>query len=306
MPFPGTGPIWMNGDFVPWEDAKIHVLSHVIHYGSGVFEGIRCYNTKSGPAVFRLDAHIDRLLDSAKVYRMDVPYTREELIEASLETVRRSNLADCYIRPLVYRGYGQIGVDPLQCPTDVIIAAWDWGKYLGPEALGSGVDVRVSSWSRPAPNTFPALAKASGNYLNSQLVKMEAVAEGYDEGIVLDVNGLISEGSGENVFLVREGGIVTPPSSTSLLAGITRHSVIVLARELGYKIAKQLIPREALYIVDEIFFSGTACEVTPVVSVDRMPVGDGKRGPVTAAIQNAFFSIVNGDVEDRHTWLTHV
>lgn len=306
MAFPGSGPIWFDGKFVPWEAAKIHVLSHVIHYGSGVFEGIRCYNTKKGSAVLRLDAHLDRMLGSAKIYRMPIPYTKEQLIEACLETVRRNKLESCYIRPIIFRGYGQIGVNPLQCPVNVVIAVWEWGKYLGPEALESGVHVCVSSWNRAAPNTFPSLAKATGHYLNSQLVKMEAIANGYDEGIVLDVNGYVSEGSGENVFLVKEGGVITPPSSTSLLPGITRNSVIVLARELGYKISKQQIPREALYIADELFFTGTAAEVTPVASVDRIPVGDGRRGPITKHIQDAFFAILNGDVEDRHRWLTYV
>jgi len=306
MAFPGTGPIWFDGEFVPWEEARIHVLSHVVHYGSAVFEGIRCYKTRRGAAVFRLDAHLDRMLASAKIYRMPVPYTKEQLLEASLETVRRNNLESCYIRPIIFRGYGQIGVNPLQCPVNVVIAVWDWEKYLGPEALERGVHVCVSSWNRAAPNTFPSLAKAGGNYLNSQLVKMEAVANGYDEGIVLDVNGYVSEGSGENVFLVKEGGVITPPSATSLLPGITRNAVIILARELGYKISKQLIPREGLYIADELFFTGTAAEVTPVASVDRIQIGDGKRGPVTKHIQDAFFGILTGEVDDRHKWLTYV
>jgi len=306
MAFPGAGPIWFDGEFVPWEEAKIHVLSHVVHYGSGVFEGIRCYKTKRGPAVFRLDAHMDRMFNSAKIYRMPLSYTREQLIEASLETIRRNNLESCYIRPLAFRGYGQIGVNPLHCPVHVVIAVWDWGKYLGPEALEQGVHVRVSSWNRGAPNTFPSLAKACGNYLNSQLVKMEALADGYDEGIVLDVNGYVSEGSGENIFLIKEEGVITPPSSTSLLPGITRNSVIVLARELGYKISKQQIPREALYIADELFFTGTAAEVTPIASVDRIQVGSGKRGPITKRIQDALFGILTGEVDDRHKWLTYV
>jgi len=306
MAFPGSGPIWFDGRFVPWEEAKIHVLSHVVHYGSGVFEGIRCYKTAKGSAVFRLDAHLDRMLGSAKIYRMPVPYTKEQLIEAALETIRRNGLESCYIRPIVFRGYGEIGVNPLRCPVNVVIAVWDWERYLGPGALENGVHVRVSSWHRAAPNTFPSLAKATGHYLNSQLVKMEAIADGYDEGIVLDVNGYVSEGSGENVFLIKEGGVITPPSSTSLLPGITRNSVIVLARELGYKISKQQIPREGLYIADELFFTGTAAEVTPIASVDRIPVGDGKRGPITKHIQDALFGILSGEVDDRHGWLTYV
>ncbi len=306
MAFPGTGPIWLNGEFVPWNEAKIHVLSHVVHYGSSVFEGIRCYKTEKGPAVYRMRAHFKRMFDSAKIYRMEVPYTIEQIEEATLETIRRNELESCYIRPVFYRGYGAIGVNPLTSPVDVAIAVWDWGKYLGEEALTHGVDVCVSSWNRPAPNTFPALAKAGGNYLNSQLVKMEALTNGYDEGILLDVNGTVAEGSGENIFLIKDEGVITPPSSTSLLPGITRNSVIVLARELGYKVSKQLIPREALYIADELFFTGTAAEITPIASVDRIPVGAGKRGPVTEKIQSALFDILDGRVEDRHNWLTYV
>lgn len=306
MAFPGTGPIWLNGEFVPWNEAKIHVLSHVVHYGSSVFEGIRCYKTEKGPAVFRLREHFKRMFESAKIYRMDVPYTIEQLEEATLETIRRSELESCYIRPVFYRGYGAIGVNPLNSPVDAAIAVWDWGKYLGEEALTHGVDVCVSSWNRPAPNTFPALAKAGGNYLNSQLVKMEAITNGYDEGILLDVNGSVAEGSGENIFFIKDEGVITPPSSTSLLPGITRNAVIVLARELGFKISKQLIPREALYIADELFFTGTAAEITPIASVDRIPVGAGKRGPVTEKIQTALFDILNGKVEDRHNWLTYI
>ncbi len=306
MPFPGTGPIWLNGDFVPWNDAKLHVMSHVVHYGSSVFEGIRCYKTPRGSGIFRLDAHIARMFDSAKIYRMPMPYTREEISEAILETVRRNELESCYIRPVVYRGYGAIGVSPLDCPVDVAIGVWDWGKYLGPEALERGVDVCVSTWNRPAPNTFPALAKAGGNYLNSQLVKIEAINNGYDEGVLCDVNGYVSEGSGENIFIVKDGGVITPPSSTSLLPGITRNTVIILARELGHKISKQLIPREGLYIADELFFTGSAAEVTPIATVDKVPVGDGKCGPITKQIQDAFFAILDGDVEDRHGWMTYV
>jgi len=306
MGFPGTGPIWLNGEFIPWNEAKIHVLSRVVHYGSSVFEGIRCYKTEKGPAVFRLREHFKRMFDSAKIYRMEVPYTIEQLEEATLETIRRNDLESCYIRPVFYRGYGAIGVNPLNSPVDVAIAVWDWGKYLGEEALTHGVDVCVSTWNRPAPNTFPALAKAGGNYLNSQLVKMEAITNGYDEGILLDVNGTVAEGSGENIFLIKDEGVITPPSSTSLLPGITRNAVIVLARELGYKVSKQLIPREALYIADELFFTGTAAEITPIASVDRIPVGAGKRGPVTERIQTALFDILDGKVEDRHNWLTRI
>ena len=233
MAFPGSGPIWFDGAFVPWEEAKIHVLSHVAHYGSGVFEGIRCYATKNGPAVFRMREHVRRMFDSAKIYRMPVPFAQEEIEAAILETIRRNGLDACYIRPLVFRGYGQLGVSPLNCPVNVVIAVWEWGKYLGPEALEQGVNVCVASWNRPAANTFPSLAKASGNYLNSQLVKLEAMANGYDEGIVLDTSGYVAEGSGENIFVVRDGTLFTPPTSSSLLPGITRNSVITLARELN-------------------------------------------------------------------------
>ena len=306
MPFPGTGPIWFNGDFVPWEDAKVHVMTHALHYGSGVFEGIRCYKTERGPAVFRLDEHVDRMFKSCKIYRMPIPFTPEQVRDAILDTVRRNELESCYIRPLVYRGYGAIGVDPRKSPVDVIIGVWDWGKYLGPEALERGVNVCVSSWNRAAPNTFPALAKATGNYLNSQLAKMEALEDGYDEAILLDPAGYVSEGSGENIFLIKDEGIITPPSSTSILPGITRHSVIVIARELGYEVVKRHVPRETLYISDELFFTGTAAEVTPIATVDRIAIGKGSRGPITTAVQEELFAIVEGKVEDRHGWLTMV
>nr|HOT37608.1 branched-chain amino acid transaminase [Candidatus Latescibacterota bacterium]HQI77819.1 branched-chain amino acid transaminase [Candidatus Latescibacterota bacterium]HQK21989.1 branched-chain amino acid transaminase [Candidatus Latescibacterota bacterium] len=306
MAFPGSGPIWFDGAFVPWEEAKIHVLSHVAHYGSGVFEGIRCYGTKNGPAVFRMREHVRRMFDSAKIYRMPIPFTQEEIEAAILETIRRNGLDACYIRPLVFRGYGQLGVSPLNCPVNVIIAVWEWGKYLGPEALEQGVNVCVASWNRPAANTFPSLAKASGNYLNSQLVKLEAMANGYDEGIVLDTSGYVAEGSGENIFVVRDGILFTPPTSSSLLPGITRNSVITLARELNYTVREEQIPREALYIADEVFFTGTAAEITPIATIDKVPIGSGKRGPVTKEIQDALFGILDGTIADRHGWLTPV
>ncbi|HPC43812.1 MAG TPA: branched-chain amino acid transaminase [Candidatus Latescibacteria bacterium] len=306
MAFPGSGPIWFDGAFVPWEEAKIHVLSHVAHYGSGVFEGIRCYGTKNGPAVFRMREHVRRMFDSAKIYRMPIPFTQEEIEAAILETIRRNGLDACYIRPLVFRGYGQLGVSPLNCPVNVIIAVWEWGKYLGPEALEQGVNVCVASWNRPAANTFPSLAKASGNYLNSQLVKLEAMANGYDEGIVLDTSGYVAEGSGENIFVVRDSILFTPPTSSSLLPGITRNSVITLARELNYTVREEQIPREALYIADEVFFTGTAAEITPIATIDKVPIGSGKRGPVTKEIQDALFGILDGTIADRHGWLTPV
>ena len=302
----GQGKIWQNGEFVDWANATTHVLSHALHYGSSVFEGIRCYKTGQGPAVFRLQDHMRRLYESAKIYRMDIPFSVEEFSQAVLDTVRVNELDSCYIRPFVFRGLGTMGVNPLNCPLSCVIAAWCWGKYLGEDAMENGVSVRVSSWQRPAPNTFPALAKAAGNYLNSQLIKMEAINDGFDEGIALDHYGFVSEGSGENVFLVRNGVIYTPPSSCSILPGITRHCVFALAREMGIRIDQHVIPREALYVADEVFFSGTAAEITPVSKVDSIVIGDGRRGPVTERIQSAFFDIVEGRAEDRHGWFTPV
>jgi branched-chain amino acid aminotransferase len=306
MAFAGTGKIWMNGTLADWADARIHVASHVIHYGSGVFEGARCYDTKKGPACLRLDAHIKRLLSSAKIYRMDPPYTQRQLEGAVLETIRANKFKACYIRPLMYRGYGALGVNPLTCPVDVAVLVWEWGTYLGAGATDQGVDVCVSSWNRMAPNTFPALAKTSGNYANAQLIRMEAEANGYSEGIALDTSGYVSEGSGENVFVVRDGTIYTPPLSASILAGITREMIITLAGDLGYRVREELIPREMLYIADELFFAGTAVEITPVRSVDRIEVGSGSVGPVTEAIQRRFHGIVTGESPDTHGWLTLV
>jgi len=298
--------IWFNGEWVAWDEAKIHVMSHVVHYGSSVFEGIRCYNTAKGPAVFRLQDHMRRLYDSAKIYRMELPYTQEELEEVVLETIRLNGLQACYIRPVVWRGYGSFGVDPRPCPVDVAIVVWEWGQYLGAEALERGVSVCTSSWHRVAPNTIPFLAKAGGNYLNSQLVRMEANANGYDEGIVLGTDGLVSEGSGENLFVVRNGIIYTPASHHSILPGITRHSAISLARGLGYTVTPRGIPREYLYIADEIFFTGTAAEISPVRAVDQIQIGAGVRGPITTEIQDLFFKTLNAEADDPHGWLTFV
>lgn len=306
MPIREAEVIWFNGRFVPWGEARIHVLSHVVSYGSSVFEGIRAYATPRGPAVFRLQAHLRRLYDSARIYRMEIPFPAEELARAICETVRVNRLSSAYIRPIVFRGYGELGVNPLKCPVEVVVAAFEWGRYLGPEALEKGVAVRVSSWARMAPNTFPAMAKAGGNYMNAQLIKMEAVHEGYEEGIALDAFGHLSEGSGENVFLVRDGILYTPPLSASILPGITRDSVITLAREMGLTVIEHMLPREFLYIADEAFFTGTAAEITPIRSVDGVPVGSGSRGPITARLQEAFFAIVEGRTEDRHGWLTPV
>jgi len=306
MPFAGTGKIWMNGSLVDWADAKIHVASHVIHYGSGVFEGARCYATPKGSACFRLDTHVERLLNSAKIYRMDTPHTRATLEDAILDTIRANEFKACYIRPIIYRGYDTLGVNPFPCPVDVAIMLWQWGKYLGDAALEQGVDAKVSSWTRASANSFPSLAKSSANYANSGLIKMEAIADGYAEGIALDSSGYISEGSGENIFLVRNNTMYTPPVSAAILPGITRDSVITLAHDMGYTVREEMLPREMLYISDEVFFVGTAVEVTPVRSVDKRQVGNGRRGPITEAIQRAFFDVINGEVPDTHGWLTYV
>jgi branched-chain amino acid aminotransferase len=306
MAFSGIGKIWINGELVEWADAKIHIASHVIHYGSAVFEGARCYNTPKGSACFRLDAHMRRLMDSAKIYRMDPAYTQAQLETAVLETIRANQMLACYIRPLVYRGYAALGVNPFPCPIDTAIMLWEWGTYLGDNALENGVDVKVSSWSRMVPDSFPSLAKTSANYANAQLIKMEAIVDGYAEGIALDSFGFVSEGSGQNIFIVRNNTLYTPPMAAAILPGITRDSVITLARELGYHVHEEMLPREMLYIADELFFAGTAVEITPIRSVDRIVVGAGKRGPVTTAIQRAFFDIINGTVPDTHHWLTYV
>ncbi len=306
MTFPKSDVIWMNGKLVPWDDARIHVGSHVIHYGSAVFEGVRCYNTPEGPAIFRLDAHTERLFNSAKIYRMDMPYTFEELSRAQIETVAANKKEACYIRPIVYRGYGQLGVNPFPCPVDVAIMVWDWGRYLGQEALETGVDVCVSSWARIAPNTLPAMAKTSANYMNSQLIKMEAIKAGYVEGIALDSDGYLSEGSGENLFLVKNGTLLTPPLVSSVLPGITRDTVVQLARRLRIPVEEARLPREMLYISDEVFMTGTAAEITPVRSVDKITIGKGARGPVTEALQKAFFDVIECRVPDEYGWLTPV
>jgi branched-chain amino acid aminotransferase len=302
----GEGKIWYDGKLVDWADATCHVMAHALHYGSSVFEGVRCYDTGKGPAIFRLSDHMKRLYESAKIYRMEIPFEQAALEQAVIDTVRENNLSSCYIRPLAFRGLGAMGVNPKTCPVNVVIAAWSWGKYLGEEAMEAGVSVRVSSWRRAAPDTFPTMAKAGGNYLNSQLIKMEATEDGFDEGIALDHYGFVSEGSGENIFMVRNGVIYTPPSSSSILPGITRHCVVTLARELGITIRQQVIPREALYVADEVFFSGTAAEITPVSKVDNLVIGEGRRGPVTERIQSAFFDIVEGRKEDTYGWFTPV
>jgi branched-chain amino acid aminotransferase len=306
MAFPGTGTIWMNGKMVDWKDATIHIASHVIHYGSGVFEGARCYDTVRGPACFRLDAHLRRLLDSARIYRMEPGYDQQTLTDATLEVIRANGFKACYIRPLIYRGYDSLGVNPLPCPIDVAIMVWEWPAYFTKEAIEEGIDVKISTWARNAPNTTPAMAKSVANYANAQLIKLEALAEGYAEGIALDTQGNLSEGSGQNVFAVRDSVIYTTPIGNSVLAGITRDSVITLARDLGFDVREQVLPREFLYIADEVFFVGTAVEVTPIKSVDRVKVGRGRRGPVTEALQQRFFQIVKGEAPDTYGWLQPV
>ena len=306
MAFTGSGKIWMNGALVDWADATIHVASHVIHYGSGVFEGARCYASSRGSACFRLDAHMRRLYESAKIYRMEPKVDQATLTEAVLATIRANEFKACYIRPIIYRGYNALGVNPFPCPVDIAILTWEWGAYLGNDALENGVDVRVSSWSRAAPNTFPTLAKTSANYANSQLIKMEAIVEGYSEGIALDSFGHLSEGSGQNLFLIRDNVLYTPPLTASILPGITRNSVITLARDHGFTVLEEMLPRELLYIADEAFFAGTAVEITPIRSVDKVPIGNGHRGPITEAMQQAFFDVIRGEAPDRHGWLTYV
>jgi branched-chain amino acid aminotransferase len=306
MPIAASKFIWFNGELVPWEQATVHVMTHAMHYGSSVFEGIRSYDTPRGPALFRIEPHIRRLFDSARIYRMELSFSHEQLTEACRTVVRENGLTNAYLRPLVWRGYGELGVFPLRAPVEVMVAAMQWGAYLGAEGLENGVDVQISSWTRVAPNTLPAMAKAGGNYLSSQLIVMEAVRHGYAEGIALDVNGQLSEGSGENLFVVRDGVIYTPPVTAALLPGITRDAVMTIARHLGYEVREQNLPREVLYLADEIFFTGTAAEVTPVRSVDRLTVGGGSRGPITTAIQNTFFGLFSGETEDRWGWLTYV
>lgn len=305
-PFREDSIVWMNGRLVPWKEATIPIASHVVHYGSSIFEGFRAYANAKGTALFRLDAHTKRLYNSCKIYRMTVPYTQEEFNQAIIKTVELNKLKACYVRPIVYRGYGALGVDPFANPVDCAILVWEWGQYLGDEALERGVDVKVSTWFRMAPNSFPALAKTGANYMNSQLIKMEAKLDGYAEGIALNIRGHISEGSGENIFLVMNGTIYTPPLSSSILPGITRDSVMTLAREAGFKVIEETLPREMLYIADEVFFTGSAAEITPIRSIDKIVVGSGKRGPVTQRLQAEFFGIIKAEKEDRYRWLTYV
>jgi len=299
--FPQTEWIWKDGEFIPWESATLHVMSHVVHYGSSVFEGIRCYRTPEGPAVFRLDDHLRRMEDSARVYRMDIP-TREVLGEAVEALIVRNGLEECYIRPISLRGLGAAGVYPLNSPVETYLVCWPWGAYLGADALEQGVDVCVSSWHRPAPNTFPALAKAGGHYLSSQLIQMEAVANGFAEGIALGPTGMVSEGSGQNLFLVRDGTLYTPGIEGTILQGITRDCVVTLARDMGIPVREVPIPREMLYMADEIFFTGTAAEVTPVRSVDRITIGTGRAGEISLRIQDELLGVATGRLPDKYGW----
>lgn len=296
--------IWFNGEMIPWQNAQVHVMTHALHYGSSVFEGIRAYQTPKGTVIFRLEEHIDRLFDSAKIYRMKIPFTKEQLIQGCKQAVKDNHLNDAYLRPLAFIGDVGMGLrPPADAKVEVIIAAFEWGAYLGEEAIEQGVDVGVSSWNRLAPNTMPTAAKAGGNYLSSQLISIEAARHGYTEGIAMDVNNTISEGAGQNLFLVRNNIISTPPGSTSILPGLTRDTVIKLAKQLGYEVKEELIAREALYLADEFFMTGTASEVVPVRSVDGIEVGNGQRGPVTRNIQEAFFGLFSGQTADQWGWL---
>jgi branched-chain amino acid aminotransferase len=306
MPVQKTDKIWHNGKYINWEDAQLHVLSHVVSYGSGIFEGIRCYETPRGPAIFRLREHMQRLQNSGKIYRMDLPFSVDEFSNAACELVRLNKMGACYVKPIVLRGYGEVGVNPLGAPVECYIACWSWGAYLGPEALAKGVDVCVSTWTRIAPNTLPAMSKAAANYMKSQLIRMEAVVNGFSEGIALDSHGHVSEGSGMNIFLLHDNTLYTPPLAASILPGITRDSITKIAADLNIPVKESVIPREMLYIADEVFFVGTAVEVTPIRSVDKITIGKGVAGPITRRIQEEFFALTSGKKADRHNWLTPV
>lgn len=307
FPFSEVRTIWMNGELVPFEKASVHVLSHGLHYGSGVFEGIRCYDTPPGPAIFRLSEHLDRLLASCKVYRMELPYTKDELTAAILETLRANELRASYIRPLVFRGFGSIRIDPQPCPVETVLAAWPTrGSFLTPDAQEKGIDVMVSSWQRPSLSSLPVNAKATGNYLNSQLITMEAHTNGYHEGIALNSEGYASEGAADNLFVVQGETLITPPTSAAILPGITRASILQLAADLGIEAETRNLPRGTLYTCDEMFLSGTSVEISPIRSIDRIPVGDGKPGPITRRLMAELMGIARGEIADRHGWLTPV
>ncbi len=306
MPITEVEKIWMDGDLVPWHEAKIHVLSHALHYGSGVFEGIRAYETSRGPAVWHLDEHLKRLYRSAKLYHMEIPYAPEALVQATRDVIGANGLKACYVRPLAIRGYGEMGVNPLHAPVNVVIAVWPWGAYLGEEALERGVRIKVSSWRRNGQNSLPAAAKATGQYINSVLAKVESLKAGYDEAIMLNEHGYVTDGSGENVFVVRAGALTTPPIQAGCLDGITRSSVMTIARDLGFEVTEENLVRTDLYNAEEVFFTGTAAEITPIREVDDRAVGEGHRGPITKELQGAFFSATKGETERYHSWLTYV
>ncbi len=306
MPITEVEKIWMDGKLVDWKDAQIHVLTHGLHYGSGVFEGIRAYQTSGGPAIFRLEDHIERLFNSAKVYMIDIPFTKRQLIDATKEVVRVNKLDSCYIRPIVYLGYGEMGLNPLPCSVNVAIAAWPWGTYLGEEGLEKGVSVKISSWQRHDPNAVPPAAKATGMYLNSSMAKVEALKANYDEAILLSPQGYVSECTGENVFIVHGGKILTPPATAGALEGITKDSVMTIAGDLGYQASEANILRSDLYLADEMFLTGTAAEVVPIRSVDDRVIGEGKPGPITKAIQANYFGAVRGELSQYKEWLDFV
>jgi branched-chain amino acid aminotransferase len=306
MPITEVEKIWMDGELVDWRDAKIHVLSHALHYGSGVFEGIRAYETARGAEVWHLDEHLKRLFRSAKLYHMDIPYSIDAMGEAIKEVIRANDLKACYIRPVVYRGYGEMGVNPLDAPINVFIAVWPWGAYLGEHALENGVSIKISSWRRNSQNALPSSAKATGQYINGVLAKMESIMAGYDEAVLLNDHGYITDGSGENLFIVRDRTVTTPPIQAGCLDGITRSSVITIARDLGYEVTEENLVRTDLYNADECFFTGTAAEITPIREVDHRPVGEGTRGPITKELQGAFFAATKGETEKYAGWLTYV
>jgi branched-chain amino acid aminotransferase len=306
MPIQPVDKIWMDGKLVDWEDAKIHVLTHALHYGTGVFEGIRAYGTKRGTAVFRLTDHIRRLFRSAAVYLIEIPFSIDELVGAAKDTVRSSGLASCYVRPIVYHGYGEMGLNPLYAPVNVAIGVWAWGTYLGDDCLENGARLAISSWRRPDPNVLPAQAKATGQYINSGLAKVEAIKAGYDDAIMLGPDGTVAEGTGENLFIVRDGAILTPPESSGILLGVTRDSVMEIAGDLGYQVVERKLLRTDVYTADEVFLSGTAAEVTPVREVDGRVIGGGGRGPITKEIQQTYFGAVKGEIEKYDAWLEYV
>ncbi len=298
--------IWVDGKLVNWDDAKVHILTHALHYGSCAFDSIRCYKNVNGSVLLRLEEHIQRLYDSCKIYYMDIPFKKEELIQACIDIIKVNRLEEAYIRPFVFRGFGTLGLNPFNSPITVSIAAWNWGQYLGDDALEKGISAKFTSWNRPAPNTTPTMAKVAANYMNSQLIKIEALKNGFDEGIALDSFGFVSEGSAENIFMVKNGLIYTPPTTCAILPGITRHCIFVIARELGIRIEQHTLPRESLYIADEVFMTGTAAEITPVTKIDDIIVGNGNRGEITQKIQKMFFDIINGKSEDKYNWLTYI